>query len=439
MAFVFAGIVFAVPAQASSIGDILSPYGASQGVCVYEGYSSGTHTGTSQYGLDLVTGNCSSTSAGGLAVYAPLAGTVAYTPGATGDLCINVAGSRSITLTHIATSLTSGASVAAGQLVGAVGTAGSYGNNGVAHVHFQIWSAVNCWNNSKVPFDTADSARICGAPDMTATGGTGTNGVWSGTVFVGTSCSVHLAYGDYNNDGTTDMVVFRPSDGGWHIRGVTDFVYGQSGDIPVPGDYDGNGTIEAAVYRPSTNYWYVRGGASIQYGQSGDIPVPGDYNNDGTTDIAVFRPSDGSWHIRLIGDFVYGQSGDIPVPGDYDGNGTIEAAVYRPSTNYWYVRGGVSVQYGQASDVVVPADYDGNGTTDVAVFRPSDGGWHIRNVGDFSYGQSGDIPMVGDYDGNGTIEAAVYRPSTNYWYVRGGISAQYGQSGDIPVSVFIDK
>lgn len=161
--------------------------------------------------------------------------------------------------------------------------------------------------------------------------------------------------GDYNYDGTTDISLFRPSDGSWHVRNITDFSYGQTGDIPVPGDYNGDGVIEGAVFRPSTGYWYDRGGSSVVYGQSGDIPVPADWNGDGTTDIAVYRPSDGSWHIRNIADFSYGQSGDIPLVGDFDGNGVNEAAVYRPSAGYWYIRGGASIPYGYSTDIPVLA------------------------------------------------------------------------------------
>lgn len=248
-----------------------------------------------------------------------------------------------------------------------------------------------------------------------------------------TSQSSDKTIGDWNKDGTTDIGIFRPSDGTWHIRGVADFAYGQSGDIPVPGDYDGNGTIEAAVYRPSNGTWYVRGGMSAPYGQSGDVPVPADWNKDGSTDIAIWRPSTGNWHIRGIGDFTYGQPGDIPLPGDYNGDGITEAAIWRPGNGMWYVRGGSSAPYGIYQDIPMPANFNKDGMTDVAIFRPSDGGWHIRGIGDFAYGQPGDIPLVGDFDGNKTNEAAVYRPSTGTWYIRGGNSVPYGNAADIPV------
>jgi hypothetical protein len=63
-------------------------------------------------------------------------------------------------------------------------------------------------------------------------------------------------------------------------------------------DFDGNGTSDISVFRPSNGYWYVRGGSYVKWGTSGDIPVNGDYDGNGTTDIAVFRPSNGSWYVR---------------------------------------------------------------------------------------------------------------------------------------------
>jgi hypothetical protein len=82
----------------------------------------------------------------------------------------------------------------------------------------------------------------------------------------------------------------------------------------VPGDYDDNGTTDIAIFRPSTGTWYLRTASptAVAWGTSGDVPAPGDYDGNGSTDIAVFRPTNNSWYIRTpTPQFVaWGQSGD---------------------------------------------------------------------------------------------------------------------------------
>jgi hypothetical protein len=193
LGLVLMGVVgVAAPAQASAPGDIRPPFTFGEQWYICQGYNNAavTHTGTSAYGLDLTgSPNCGN-GASGRTVIAPISGSVYYYQAAYGNLCVNIAGGRSYTLTHINSSVTSG-TVFAGQNVGTVAAAvlsGPPNNGNVAHIHFQLWDTANCYSSSGIPFDSAHGARICGAPDLTATGPSGGNGTWSGTTFTGDSC-----------------------------------------------------------------------------------------------------------------------------------------------------------------------------------------------------------------------------------------------------------
>jgi hypothetical protein len=240
---------------------------------------------------------------------------------------------------------------------------------------------------------------------------------------------------DFNGDGSSDVSVFRPSNGRWYIKSVGGFVWGQVGDIPVNGDYNGDGTTDIAVWRPSNGRWYLRGIGSTTWGISGDIPVPGNYDGDvdGTTDIAVWRPSNGRWYIMGAAALVWGTAGDIPVPGDYNGDGITDIAVWRPSNGRWYIQGMASYAWGTSGDIPVPGDYNGDGTTDIAVWRPSNGRWYIMGMAGASWGTSGDIPAPGDYNGDGIADIAVWRPSNGRWYIKGIGGYFWGMLGDIPL------
>lgn len=175
---------------AAAPGNVRAPFPDAETWYVFQGYNSGTHTGTSSYGIDLTTSR-STTSTGGAGVVVPASGTILYWQAEFGNLCVNTPDGRSYTLTHISASRTSG-SVTAGQRIGSVAPAGQARNNGVAHLHYEWWSGPGCYGQSSpLPFDSGHRNRICGAPDMTHAGPSAWgNGTWSGQAITSTSCGV---------------------------------------------------------------------------------------------------------------------------------------------------------------------------------------------------------------------------------------------------------
>lgn len=267
---------------------------------------------------------------------------------------------------------------------------------------------------------------------------------------------------DFSGNGSTDYVVWRPTDGTWYsmLPGSIEVStqWGQPGDVPAPGDYDGDGLSDYAIWRPSTGAWWVlmssTGKAAVtHWGLPGDIPIiSADFDGDGKTDYAIWRPSNGAWYVLMssTGQGVVTQWGlpsDIPVVGDFDGDGKTDYAVWRPSEGNWYILlssngQGIVKQWGLPGDIPVPGDYDGDGKTDYNVWRPSDQVWYTllssNGAGRLTpWGESGDIPVAGDYDGAGQTDYSIWRPSTGTWWIDAAtgplIPVQWGLNGDKPI------
>ena len=266
---------------------------------------------------------------------------------------------------------------------------------------------------------------------------------------------------DFDDDGLTDIAIFRPSVAQWWINRSSNgstfaAQFGTGTDSIVPGDFSGDGRADMAVWRPSTGEWFVLRSEDFSYfsfpfGTNGDVAAPADYDGDGKFDATVYRPSTFTWFVRRSSDSgttiqQFGAAGDLPVPSDYDGDGLADIAIFRPSLGQWWMNrtasGVLAVTFGNSSDKLVQGDYTGDGKSDNALWRPSTGEWFILRSENFSFysfpfGAPADIPAPGDYDGDGKFDATVFRPSNSTWYSQrttaGTLIQGFGTTGDRPV------
>jgi hypothetical protein len=256
---------------------------------------------------------------------------------------------------------------------------------------------------------------------------------------------------DFDNDGRTEVSVFRAQDADntyWIYKEsssggtIRSFEWGQPGDIPTPADFDGDGFTDFAIWRPGPAtqarffiFNSATGTIRIEaFGQTGDNPrIVGDYDGDSRADLAVYRPgANGIFFYRGTVNnpngnttFIpWGTTGDKPAAGDYNGDGKMDFVVYRGNGQWWIRYNTLNTvevrNLGISTDQLVQADYDGDGKTDIAVFRSSDRFWYIllssnNTIVYQPFGLATDVPVPGDYDGDGKHDIAVYRNGA--WFI----------------------
>ena len=476
LAMALSGLTGIATPAAAATGDILPPFDVNQTWNICQGYNgSVSHGGNSTYGLDLTGGPNCDNSAAGRNVRAPMAGTVAYYEWEYGNLCINVAGGRSVTLTHIDSSLGAGSSVTAGQYVGKVSQPAPAGvrphNANVAHIHFQMWGSPGCYNSPGIPFDSVHNARICGAPDLTATGPNGGNGTWSGTTFTGKNCGAEdevetpPATRDFNGNGKADILWYgtgSAADAIWYGSGnrTTQFEKGYdvtvNGDyVPVAGDFDGDGYGDVLWYGAGTapdSIWYGTATKGVFSAQSIAVngtytPVVGDFNGNGQADILWYgsgSDSDAIWYGSSSRTTQFNKSYDVtvsgiytPAAGDFDGDGKWDILWYGPGSDndsMWYgtaTKGVFDAEDTTVSGTYAPVvgDFNGNGQADILWYgsgSAADAIWYGSGSRATQFVKNYDVtvngvytPVSGDFDGDSYGDVLWYGPGPtgdSLWY-----------------------
>jgi hypothetical protein len=292
---------------------------------------------------------------------------------------------------------------------------------------------------------------------------------------------------DYDGDGRTDPVVYRPQDRRFYT--LDSLENNTTVSIPVGrgfndqflnngGDFDGDGRADRVMYNLDQNNvitWFILQSETntvriVTWGQfrgiGSDEFVPADYDGDGKVDVAVMRRATGVWYIieSTTGNpryEVWGLPGDSPQVGDFDGDGKADLAVVRNQGGlfFWYIRnssnGQMQVfQWGSAATDPFPffffvIDVDGDGKQDAMVRRAINGQivYFVRRSSDgqmysLTWGPNSPyfFPLFGDYDGDGKTdfvsrqtlsESGQYR----WWIFQSSTqthrSVDFGQFGDL--------
>ena len=162
-----------------------------------------------------------------------------------------------------------------------------------------------------------------------------------------------------NGNGNYKPTIWRPNSSTWLITETNKegkdeqkiILEGTYQDSACGGDFDGDGKSDLIVWRPDDGFWHIVKSSTkfdfaqsdhIQHGQEWDIIVPNDYNGDGKCDLVFWRPENQVWYVLLAGtnnksELKFGHKDDIPLSADTDGDGVPELITWSMSKKSWNI------------------------------------------------------------------------------------------------------
>jgi len=263
--------------------------------------------------------------------------------------------------------------------------------------------------------------------------------------------------GDFNNDGTSDVLWFNPTTRDTDIWSLSNGHWAASSTIGLHpagyqisgiGDFNNDGTSDVLWYNPTTHdtdIWTLINGhwaasSTIGLHPAGyDIAGIGDFNNDRTSDVLWFNPTtrdtdiwtviNGHWAASTTIGF-HPAGYQIAGIGDFNHDGTSDVLWVNPTTNetdVWTLNNGHwagSTTIGShpaGYQVAGVGDFNKDGTSDVVWYNPSNNDvdvWLVQNghwagsVGLGAHPSGFALAGVGDFDHNGVSDLMWRNPTS---------------------------
>jgi len=284
---------------------------------------------------------------------------------------------------------------------------------------------------------------------------------WLASSDMGTHPAGYVPFrtGDFNNDGTTDILWYNASTNDvdlWkisngHWAGSVDIGTHPAGyDLIARGDFNHDGNLDLLWFNPANgdvDIWKLQNGQWIGSTDVGHHPlgaqalVGGDFNGDGTRDVLWYNASSNSAEVWMIQNAQWAGSVDIGAhpagwqplgTDDMDHDGTSDVVWYNPTTrdiDVWKISNGHwagSIDVGTHPAGYAPAgigDFNNDGSPDILWFNQTTGDaelWLLQNGHwtasvDLGTHPGGWVPAgIGDFNHDGNLDILWRDPATNH-------------------------